>query len=79
MLRTIISIDETDKKWIDQKAAKEKKTMTEIIRQAIQFYRDSELKRIEFEKLTEKTKGIWKNGDGLKYEKAIRKDWENRS
>ena len=78
MLRTIISIDEVDKKWIDQKAAKENKTMTAIIRQAIQFYRDFENKRIEFEKLSEKTRGIWKKGDGLKYQIAIRKEWDHR-
>ncbi len=32
----------------------------------------------EFSELLQKTRGVWRGGDGLKFQEQIRSEWENR-
>ena len=73
MVRTIISLDNQDKKWLDETARREKKPMTGVIREAIREYRvRHKADEPTVEELLERTKGTWKKGDGLKYQKKLR-------
>ena len=40
MIRTIISLDEESKKWLDQQAREENISAAELIRTALRKYRD---------------------------------------
>ena len=77
MIRTIISLDPEDKLWLDRKAEEENATMTEIVRQAIRRYREEhELASPPLERLLAETSGLWRQGDGLEYQRRLRQDWE---
>ncbi len=78
MKRTIISLDNTEKKWLDKQAHLRHVPMTEIVREALQYYRkklESE-KELSIEEILSQTAGIWKKSDGLAYQNKLRDEWE---
>jgi len=73
MIRTVISLDPEDKKWLAQKAKETNSPVTALIRQAIRRMRqEDEAKSPSLDMLLERTKGMWKQEDGLAYQQAIR-------
>ena len=75
MIRTVISLDPDDKRWLDEKAKEDNVTMTEVVRRAVRKMREDE-EQPSFEELLEKTAGSWRNGDGLEYQRKIREEWD---
>ncbi len=76
MVRTVISLDESDKHWLDRKAAEEGVPMTQIVREAVQLLRQQDrVSSRELERLVEQTSGLWKQGDGLVYQERLRGEW----
>ena len=76
MVRTVVSLEEKDKRWLDERAAAEGVTMTEVIRRAVRLLRDqSRRRRPGLDDLLERTAGVWKRGDGLAYQKKMRREW----
>jgi hypothetical protein len=76
MVRTVISLDETDKRWLDRQAALQHVPMTEVVRQAIQALRATREKNDEnFMSLLDDTAGIWPHGDGLAWQQDRRDEW----
>jgi hypothetical protein len=73
MTRTVVAIDDDIKKWIDAKAAQEGVPMTELVRRALQQYREHEEQSVE--RLLSETSGIWMAGDGLNYQQNLREEW----
>jgi metal-responsive CopG/Arc/MetJ family transcriptional regulator len=73
MTRTVVSIDDDIKQWIDAKAAQEGVSMTELVRRALRQYRDHEEQSID--RLLKETSGIWTAGDGLEYQQGLRDEW----
>jgi hypothetical protein len=73
MVRTIIGLEEGDKAWLGRKAAEQGVPMAELVRTAVRRMRD--LDEASFQELLRKTRGIWKRGDGLAYQRRIRKEW----
>jgi len=73
MTRTVISLDNDIKKWIDARAAQEGVPMTEVVRRALQQYREHEEQSVE--RLLSETSGIWPAGDGLQYQQNLRDEW----
>ena len=80
MVRTIISLPEEDHAWLIRLAKKENVSMAELIRNAIEQYRQTHPAKGEsdYEKLVNSTKGIWKKGDGLSYQQQLRSGWDDR-
>ncbi len=77
MIRTVISLDEESKKWLDQQAREENVSAAELIRTAVRKYRDEKKREtIPLIDLLKKTSGIWKAGDGLSYQRRLRKEWQ---
>lgn len=77
MIRTIISLDEEDKTWLDERARQEQVPMTQLVRQAIRLLRQqSEKPSVPFESLLERTSGLWQQGDGLRYQENLRQEWD---
>lgn len=80
MIRTIISLHPNEKHWLDQVAKRQHISMAKIIRQAIREYQKnhSHLIQSKFDKLLEKTKGVWQKGDGLQYQTKLRDEWDRK-
>lgn len=76
MVRTVISISEEDKAWLEQKAAEEGIPMTEVVRRAIRVMREkAEREHPPIKVLLERTRGMWNGGDGLDYQRRLRDEW----
>ena len=78
MPRTIISLSDEDKSWLDRRSRAERVPMTELVRQAVREYRE----RYDaggpgrLQELLGRTSGCWTHGDGLDYQDAARDEWE---
>ncbi len=76
MVRTVISLDESDKRWLDQQAALQHVPMTEVVRQAVQALRAARQQNgDDFQTLLAGTAGIWRHGDGLAWQQNARDEW----
>jgi hypothetical protein len=77
MIRTLISLDDEDKQWLDSRAKEEGKTMTELVRIAVRLYRQQcESGEPSLEQLLQQTSGLWKGIDGLEHQRALRDEWD---
>ncbi len=76
MVRTVISLEEEEKAWLDRKAEQEDVSMTEVVRRAVRRYREES--ELSVHRLLEKTSGIWSGEDGLSYQRRIRDEWHDR-
>lgn len=78
LVRTVISLNKDDKKWLDKKASKDHIPMTEMVRRAIAHYRHCEdVNNLSANKsILQETSGIWTKGDGLSYQEKIRSEWD---
>lgn len=80
MVRTIISLDPEEKAWLDDKARRSGKPMTAVVREALARYRaqDGRRNKPPLAALLGNTRGIWKRGDGLAWQKKLRREWDKR-
>jgi hypothetical protein len=79
MPRTIISLNDAEKAWLARQAEKEQVSMTEIVRRALELYRrGAAAPEPAFDALLDRTRGIWRQGDGLAYQEGIRGEWDRR-
>jgi len=79
MIRTLISLDEEDKRWLDRKAKEDGMTMAQLVRIAVRRYREQcerEAAAPSLEDLLQRTSGLWKGGDGLAAQLRLRDEWE---
>jgi hypothetical protein len=76
MKRTVISLEDRDKAWLDATAAREGTAATELVRRAVKLLRERELlERQPFTEVLRRTRGIWRHGDGLTYQRHLRDEW----
>lgn len=76
MVRTVISLTDDDKAWLDRRARDEGVTMTEVVRRSVRFYRSvCDPEDADFLSLLDRTSGAWKLGDGLEYQRRARSEW----
>ena len=73
--RTIITLSEEDKMWLEGYSKAFNVSVAEVIRRGIKRLREAHESE-PYHKLVEKTRGIWKEGDGLKYQMDIRSERE---
>jgi hypothetical protein len=79
MIRTLISLEDEDKRWLDQKSKEDRMTMAQLVRIAVRRYREQcelEAAAPPLEELLRRTSGLWKGGDGLEAQVRIRDEWE---
>lgn len=72
--RTIITISEKDKAWLESFSKARGISMAEVIRRGIAQLREREGKNF-YRTLVDETRGIWKRGDGLTYQQELRSEW----
>jgi hypothetical protein len=76
MIRTLISLDAEEKRWLDRRAEEEGVTMTQIVRTAVRRYREqSEAAEPSLEEVLRRTSGLWKGEEGLAYQDKVRGEW----
>lgn len=77
MIRTVISLDPDDKRWLDDLAEAERTSMTAIVRRAVRLLREkTPAAKPSVDDLLSATRGTWKNGDGLAYQVSERSGWD---
>jgi hypothetical protein len=76
MVRTVVSLDEDGKRWLDAEAAREGVPMTELIRRAVGQLRRELERAAGFEALLTATAGIGSGEDGLAIQGRLRDEWE---
>jgi len=76
MVRTVISLPEQDKRWLDEEAKRRGISMTALVRVAVDALREhADLERPSLDELLESTRGIWTGPDGLEYQRRMRDEW----
>lgn len=76
MVRTVIALDEDDKRWLDRKAKEEGVPMTELIRRAVRLLRrQAPSAHDSLDDLLRTTSGLWRHDDGLSYQERLRGEW----
>ena len=77
LVRTVISLDDEQKAWLDRQAALRRVSMASLIRQAVSEFRMREQRgsATSFQEVLKQTAGIWQDGDGLEYQGRIRQEW----
>ena len=77
LVRTLITLDDEQKAWLERQAALRRVSMASLIRQAVSEFRMRELRGSAgpFQEVLRQTAGIWQPGDGLEYQERIRKEW----
>ena len=75
-IRTIITLSEEDKRWLESYSNAHQVSLAEAIRQGIRRLKDAEL-QVTYRVLVKSTKGLWKKADGLKYQRKIRSEWHS--
>jgi hypothetical protein len=73
MTRMLISLEESDRRWLEQRAQETGAPMSQVVRQAIRQAQENGQKPIK--DLLASTQGLWRKGDGLRYQRRIRKEW----
>ena len=74
--RTIITLSDEEKRWLMAFSKAHRISMAETLRKGIACLRNSEGTNV-YHNLVEQTRGIWKNGDGLEYQRRLRSEWES--
>ena len=75
-IRTIITISEEDKRWLESYSNLHHISVAEAIRQGIRKLKEMELHE-NYRCLVQNSKGRWKKGNGLAYQKKIRAEWNS--
>ena len=73
MTRTIISLENDDKKWLDEESRRSGLPKSAIVRLSIRYMRLD--RETSFENLLNQTSGSWNEGDGLAYQERLRSEW----
>ena len=68
--RTIITLPEEDKVWLESYSKAYRISVAEAIRQGIKRLKES-MSESTYNTLVQNTRGIWKKGDGLKYQEKM--------
>jgi len=76
-VRTIITLSEEDKQWLESYSSLHHMSVAEAVRRGIRKLKEAEFSE-NYQTLVLNSKGLWKKGDGLTYQKQIRTDWDSR-
>lgn len=80
MVRTLVNLDEKQKKWLDSLAKEKGVPMAYLVREAVAEYMihggQPKPKQPDLKELVKLTAGTWKGEDGLRYQLKMRKEWD---
>ena len=73
--RLILSLPDEDKLWLEGYSKVHKISVAEAIRRGIAQLKKNQSRKT-YQQLVERTRGLWKKGDGLDYQLKMRDEWE---
>jgi hypothetical protein len=74
--RTIITISEQEKKWLSAYSGLHGVSLAEAVRRGIACLKAAE--GVEaYRQIVQRSRGVWKRGDALRYQEEIRSEWDN--
>jgi hypothetical protein len=73
-IRTIITLSEKDKAWLESYSKARGISVAEAIRRGVGQLKEREEMNI-YQQLIQETRGIWRKGDGMEYQEKIRSEW----
>ena len=74
--RTIISLPNPQKQWLEDIAKREGVAMTAVVRDAVAHYQQHlAMPMDDFASLGSRLHGTWKHGDGLAWQVQTRDEW----
>ena len=73
--RTIITLPEEDKLWLEKYGDLHQVSMAQAVREGIHRLKEAEFQKT-YESLVNKTSGIWRRGNGLTFQRKLRAEWE---
>ncbi len=74
--KTTIILSEEDRHWLKNYSKANKVSVAEAIRQGIHRLKESRVES-NYHAVVQNTQGLWEKGDGLKYQKDMRSEWES--
>lgn len=74
MTRMILSLESQEKSWLERRSREMGVSMAEIVRLAVRRMRHAEEESLD--QVLKATSGIWRRGDGLRYQRKIRREWK---
>jgi hypothetical protein len=74
MTRLILSLDEREKSWLKRRSQETGESIAQIIRQAVQQLEEADQRSLD--ETLAATRGLWRKGDGLQYQRRIRREWK---
>lgn len=76
MVRTLVSLDDSAKRWLDKYSGAHKQSTAQTVRFAIKEFQKKTQEHGYYEAL-HKTAGLLKSkGDSLKFVRRLRKEWD---
>ncbi len=77
MPRTIISLLDAEKAWLDAEAKRRGQSMTSLVSEAVAEYRVRQQRKLAMglEQCLAETSGLWQRGDGLFWQEGLRREW----
>lgn len=79
MPKTLINLDPDDKAWLDREARRQHVPMTELVRQAVRRLREQSRRKPALQDVLSRTSGLWRSGDGLKWQQRLRSEWDREA
>ena len=71
----IITLSEEDKRWLASYSHAHQISVAEAVRKGIRKLKEDENNQT-YRELVKVTSGVWKQGDGLTYQRKMRSDWD---
>ena len=76
MVRTIVTMDESDKRWLDQYSGQQGQSVAQTIRLAIKEFQ-KKMRVGNYQKILDRTFGILKDKeDSVKFIRKLRAEWD---
>ena len=72
--RTIVTVSDEEKLWLENYSRTLGISMAEAIRRGIARLKVQEGKST-YQRIVKDSKGIWRKGNGLEYQKKLRSEW----
>lgn len=74
--RLLVNLDPEVKTWLDQTAAEEGVSQSEVVREALASYRARQAPDLDrIDALLQGTRGTWQGEDGLLHQRRLREEW----
>jgi len=75
--RVHITLPDDDKMWLERYSKVYNISVAEAIRQGVSKLKQTMDNNDTYHTLVQSTRGLWGKGDGLKYQKKIRSEWNS--